>query len=99
MGAARRRFLGDSRTSQISTHSKVMAWGAMDRGVSAIERFGLNSEAKRWRAIHEEIHKQVCREGFLEDLNWFVQFWGSNETDASLGTLPAVGFWRPERLA
>jgi GH15 family glucan-1,4-alpha-glucosidase len=74
------------------THSKVMAWVAMDRGVSAIEQFGLDGKAKRWHAVREEIHKEVCREGFREDLNSFVQFYGSDDTDASLLTLPTVGF-------
>ncbi len=31
------------------THSKVMAWVAFDRAVKAIENFGLEGPAERWR--------------------------------------------------
>ncbi|WP_396711103.1 glycoside hydrolase family 15 protein [Microbispora sp. H11081] len=31
-------------------HSKVMAWAGLDRAVRAVERFGLEGPADRWRA-------------------------------------------------
>ena len=46
------------------THSKVMAWVALDRAAKAVTRFGLPGPADaggRWR---DEIHAEVCREGF-----------------------------------
>ena len=44
------------------THSKVMAWVAFDRGVQAVERFGLDGPVERWRAIRAEIHAEVCEQ-------------------------------------
>ena len=38
------------------THSKVMAWTAMDRGVKAIEQFGKDGPVDRWRKLRDEIH-------------------------------------------
>lgn len=38
------------------------------------------------------VSTQVCREGFNEDLNSFVQSYGSSTTDASLLLMPLVGF-------
>jgi GH15 family glucan-1,4-alpha-glucosidase len=74
------------------THSKVMAWVAMDRAVKAIEHFGVKGDVERWRRIREDIHQQVCRQGFNPELNSFVQVFGSKDPDASLLVLPLVGF-------
>lgn len=74
------------------THSKVMAWVAMDRAVKSVEEFGLKGEASKWRQLRSQIHEDVCREGFDPALNSFVQYYGSREPDASLLMLPLVGF-------
>jgi GH15 family glucan-1,4-alpha-glucosidase len=74
------------------THSKVMAWVAFDRSVADIEKFGLEGPVERWRAIRDEIRTQVFEQGFRPDLNSFVQFYGSTDADASLLTLPSLGF-------
>jgi GH15 family glucan-1,4-alpha-glucosidase len=77
------------------THSKVMAWVAADRAVKGVERFGLPGDVDRWRRLREDIHNEVCSEGFNSELNSFVQFYGSREADASLLMLPLVGFLPP----
>jgi GH15 family glucan-1,4-alpha-glucosidase len=74
------------------THSKVMAWVAFDRSVADVEKFGLEGPVERWRAIREEIRAEVLEKGFHPELNSFVQFYGSADTDASLLMLPALGF-------
>jgi GH15 family glucan-1,4-alpha-glucosidase len=74
------------------THSKVMAWVAVDRAVRSVEEFGLAGPASKWRQIRRQIHDEVCREGFDAGLNSFVQFYGSKDPDASLLMLPLVGF-------
>ncbi len=74
------------------THSKVMAWVAFDRGVRAIEEFGLEGPLDRWRAARDEIHAEVCREGYNADRGAFVQYYGSDLLDASLLMIPMVGF-------
>jgi GH15 family glucan-1,4-alpha-glucosidase len=74
------------------THSKVMAWVAMDRAVKSVEQFRLEGPVSTWRAIRQQIHEEVCREGFDPALNSFVQYYGSKEPDASLLMLPLVGF-------
>ncbi|HEX8201305.1 MAG TPA: glycoside hydrolase family 15 protein, partial [Isosphaeraceae bacterium] len=76
------------------THSKVMAWVAMDRAVKAIEQFGLKhaGRADRWRVLRDAIHEQVCREGYDAELGAFAQSYGSKLLDASLLMIPLVGF-------
>jgi GH15 family glucan-1,4-alpha-glucosidase len=77
------------------THSKAMAWVAMDRAVKAIKRFGLEGPVDRWRRLCNEIHDEICRNGFNPELNSFVQYYGARELDASLLMLPLVGFLPP----
>jgi GH15 family glucan-1,4-alpha-glucosidase len=77
------------------THSKVMAWVAADRTVKAIEQFGLPGDASRWKKMRDEIHADVCQRGFSKKQNGFVQYYGAEETDASLLMIPLVGFLPP----
>ena len=74
------------------THSKVMAWVAFDRGITAIEEFGHEGPLERWSAEREEIRAEVLERGFDETLNSFVQSYDSKLLDASLLTIPLVGF-------
>jgi GH15 family glucan-1,4-alpha-glucosidase len=74
------------------THSKVMAWVALDRAVKAVERARLEGPVDRWRALRREIHEEVCREGFDTGRDSFVQFYGGRHLDASLLLIPLVGF-------
>ena len=78
------------------THSKVMAWVAVDRTVKAIERFGLKGPVERWRKLCSAIHDEVCHKGFDTERNTFVQFYGGKELDASLLMIPLVGFLPPD---
>jgi GH15 family glucan-1,4-alpha-glucosidase len=73
-------------------HSKAMAWVAFDRAVRTIEDHGLGGPVDRWRAIRDEIHREVCERGFDESLGSFTQSYDSRELDASLLLLPLVGF-------
>jgi GH15 family glucan-1,4-alpha-glucosidase len=74
------------------THSKVMAWVALDRAIKSVVLFGLAGPVERWRRLRTAIHEQVCREGFDPQLGAFVQYYGSKDPDASLLMLPLVGF-------
>lgn len=74
------------------THSKVMAWVAVDRMIKSVERFGLEGPLDRWRELRRAIHEEVCSKGFDRGRNAFVQFYGGRELDASLLMIPLVGF-------
>jgi GH15 family glucan-1,4-alpha-glucosidase len=78
------------------THSKVMAWVAFDRGIKAVEDFGHDGAVERWRACRAEIHAEVLELGFDGELGSFVQSYGSQRLDASLLTIPLVGFLPPD---
>jgi GH15 family glucan-1,4-alpha-glucosidase len=74
------------------THSKVMAWVAVDRAIRGVEEFGLEGPVEAWRRLRQRIHDDVCDKGFDGDLNSFVQSYGSKELDASLLLIPLTGF-------
>jgi GH15 family glucan-1,4-alpha-glucosidase len=78
------------------THSKVMAWVAMDSAVRAVEEFGLEGDMDEWRTVRQQIHDEVCREGYNKVRQAFTQFYGSERLDASLLMIPLVGFLPPE---
>jgi GH15 family glucan-1,4-alpha-glucosidase len=73
-------------------HSKVMAWVAFDRAVRSVEEQHAEGPVDHWRALRDEIHRDVCERGYDEKLGSFTQSYGSPELDASLLVLPLVGF-------
>jgi len=77
------------------THSKVAAWLAFDRAVKIAERFGEEGPIDRWRATRDQIHTEVCTQGYDASRNTFTQYYGSKELDAALLLLPLVGFLEP----
>src|SRR6476660_4446562 len=45
--------------------------------------------------MRDEVHADVCRHGYSERQNSFVQYYGSKDLDASLLMIPLVGFLPP----
>jgi GH15 family glucan-1,4-alpha-glucosidase len=78
------------------THSKVMAWVALDRAVKAIETYDVEGPLERWREVRAAIHAEVCEKGVDAARGVFVQRYGSTELDASLLLIPLVGFLPPD---
>ncbi|MFG2522905.1 glycoside hydrolase family 15 protein [Streptomyces sp. NPDC048527] len=78
-------------------HSKVMAWVAADRIVSAMEdEPGLPGDLDAIRRLRDDIHRDVLERGFDPERNTFTQYYGSTELDASLLMIPRVGFLPPD---
>jgi GH15 family glucan-1,4-alpha-glucosidase len=78
------------------THSKVMAWMALDRAIKQHELYDGHGDIERWKKNRDMIHKEVCEKGFNKKLNSFVQSYGSKELDASCLRIVLVGFLPPE---
>jgi GH15 family glucan-1,4-alpha-glucosidase len=77
------------------THSKIMAWVALDRGIRDAETFGLEAPLGRWRQLRDRIHDEVCGRGFNADQGAFVQAYDTTALDASLLLIPTLGFLPP----
>ncbi|MFF7277786.1 glycoside hydrolase family 15 protein [Streptomyces griseorubiginosus] len=73
-------------------HSKVMAWVAADRALRMGELLGRNGSSAEWRTMRDEVHRQVCREGWDPARQTFVQYYGSPALDASALLIPRLGF-------
>jgi GH15 family glucan-1,4-alpha-glucosidase len=69
-----------------------MAWAALDRFVRNADHAGNTEMLGRMKALRTEIHQEVCREGFSDGLNSFVEYYGGQEPDASLLLMPVIGF-------
>ncbi|WP_030751254.1 glycoside hydrolase family 15 protein [Streptomyces griseus] len=78
------------------THSKVMAWVAVDRTIKLIESGDADGPLERWRELRDEIHRDVCEKGYDKERNTFTQSYGSRELDASLLLIPQMGFLPPD---
>ena len=77
------------------THSKVLAWVAFDRAVERSSAWDCPARSTAGGGSAQEIHDEVCREGFNAELNSFTQAYGSDELDASTLLIPLVGFLPP----
>ncbi|GHE52844.1 glycoside hydrolase family 15 protein [Streptomyces capitiformicae] len=73
-------------------HSKVMAWVAADRALRMGVLLGRNGSSGEWRAMRDEVHRQVCREGWDVEQRSFVQSYGSSALDAAALLIPRLGF-------
>src|ERR1700674_5165349 len=74
------------------THSKVMAWLALDRAVRTVEGNYHGGPLDRWRKLRDRIHRDICKHGFHRQRNTFVQYYGANTLDAASLMIPLVGF-------
>lgn len=77
-------------------HSKVMAWVAVDRTIKLIESGDIEGPLERWRELRDDIHRDVCENGYDKERNTFTQSYGSRELDASLLLIPQMGFLPPD---
>jgi GH15 family glucan-1,4-alpha-glucosidase len=75
-------------------HSKVMAWVAFDRAIRVAE-LGKPGAEERWRAVRDQIHAEVCEQGYDAKRGTFTQYYGSAELDAAVLLIPEVGFLPP----
>lgn len=76
------------------THSRVMIWASFDRGVRAVEEFGLDGPVDTWRALRDRMRDEIDREGVRN--GHFTQYYGTDEVDASLLLLAEVGYCTPD---
>ena len=76
----------------------MMAWVAFDRAIKMAHSCNCNAEedVRRWTAIRDQIHAEVCARGYDATKRAFTQSYGSDALDASLLLMPLVGFLPPE---
>ncbi len=57
-------------------HSKVMAWVAFDRACQVAE-LARSGALDRWRAVRDQIHAEICEQGYDAERGTFTQYYGS----------------------
>jgi GH15 family glucan-1,4-alpha-glucosidase len=79
-----------------STHfiqSKALCWVALDRACSLAERGAISGRhAGRWRETADEIRAFVDEHGWDEELGAYIRAPDQRELDASILTLPILGY-------
>ncbi|GHO86434.1 glycoside hydrolase family 15 protein [Dictyobacter formicarum] len=64
-------------------HSRVMSWVAFDRALRIARHRGLPAPIADWTAVSAEIYDDIMENGWNADKKSFVQYYGSEEVDAS----------------
>ncbi len=77
---------------QAFTHSRVMVWVALDRGLAAIQKHGLEGPVEKWEKARDAVREDVLTNGYNSERNAFTQHSETEEVDASLLVLPLTGF-------
>ncbi len=76
-------------------YSKMMCWVALDRGIRLAEKRGFPSDIDVWRRTRDAIYEEIMNKGWDEELQSFVQSYGSKALDASALLMPLVFFVSP----
>jgi GH15 family glucan-1,4-alpha-glucosidase len=74
------------------THSKVMCWVALDRGIRLAEDVGRDAPLERWRAARDELREEIEARGYDPRQGVFTQCFDELVLDAALLRMSAVGF-------
>ncbi|MHB8189280.1 MAG: glycoside hydrolase family 15 protein [Ferrimicrobium sp.] len=74
------------------THSKIMAWVAVDRALKMMAMAALEGPARAWTAARDEMHATILREGYNAAVGAFTQSFGSTRLDAAVLLAPIMGF-------
>lgn len=77
---------------QAFTHSRVMVWVALDRGLAAIQKHGLEGPVEKWEKARDAVREDVLTNGYNADRGSFTQHYETEEVDASLLIMPLAGF-------
>lgn len=76
-------------------YSKVMCWVAVDRGMRLADKRSLPVDINKWRKVRDEIYEDIMANGWNEQLQSFVQYYGSDDLDSSVLIMPMVFFMAP----
>ena len=74
------------------THSKILSWVAVDRGVRIARAIGRTEMANEWAPVADTIREDIMRKGWKPGIGSFTQAYGSNFLDISLLQASRLGF-------
>jgi GH15 family glucan-1,4-alpha-glucosidase len=74
------------------THSKVLAWVAMDRLIRLANTYSWKAPIERFEHVKTSLRAQIECEGFNEGLSAYTRTLGGSELDASMLVMPLMGY-------
>ncbi len=74
------------------THSKLMCWVAVDRGIKIAEELGFGENIKRWQDVAKDIRADILARGWNPEKRAFTQHYDTTALDASNLLMPLYGF-------
>lgn len=76
-------------------YSKLMCWVALDRGVRLAEKRSFPADRERWLSTRDGIFEDIMKKGWNDELQSFVQHYGSETYDAAILAMSFVFFLSP----
>ncbi|MDQ6936394.1 MAG: glycoside hydrolase family 15 protein [Actinomycetota bacterium] len=74
------------------TSSKVMCWVALDRAVDLAPRLGPGADPRAWAKARSAVHDAILEQAWSAKAGAYTGAFGSDDLDASVLTMPLVGF-------
>jgi len=65
-------------------YSKGMCWVALDRAIAIAKRLHQKAAIEKWAEVRDEIRKSIETEGYDEELQAYVQAYGTKDLDAAI---------------
>ncbi len=73
-------------------HSKMMSWVALDRAAKIAQFVGKKEYARRCQKFSAQIKEDILSNGWDQDMQSFVMYYGAKELDASVLLMLHYGF-------
>jgi GH15 family glucan-1,4-alpha-glucosidase len=76
-------------------YSKLMCWVALDRGLRLAEKRSFPADRERWLGVRDQIYEWIMTRGWSHRRRAFIQYYGSDNLDASNLLMPLTFFVSP----
>ena len=76
-------------------YSKLMCWVAIDRALRLADARSFPADRARWEVARDAIYEEIMEQGWSEERQAFVQYYGGHTLDASNLIMPLVFFLSP----
>ena len=77
------------------THSKLLSWVAVDRGVDIASRLGRHPIVAEWAPVARTIREDILERGWNQKVGAFTQAYGSQALDVAILQAERLGFIEP----
>ncbi len=78
------------------TFSKLLCWVAIDRAIKIAELIGKEAAHNKWINLRDEIHDDIYKNAWNDEIGAYAQSYGSKDLDASTLLMESYGFIKPK---